>query len=475
MKKNIFNIALALTLGLGATSCNDWLDVKPAEQVEDNALFTNESGYKEALAGVYSTMVSDRTYSKELLFGAIGVLGHEWDNMPYSTYEDLATYNYEATNPESLFSGIWSGNYNAIANVNNLIKHIDADQSKFTGKNFNIIKGEALALRAFLHFDLLRMFGVSYAVNKSMPAIPYVTDLTYDVFPQLTVEEVAAKVLADLKDAEALLQDDPIKTGEEITDLVDNGYLKNRKMHINYYAVKAIEARLYMWTQQYSLALAAANEVIESEQFPWKSANDFINGANYVGAEELVFGLNNVNMSTMTDKFFNPDNTSISFSIDTETRLEYFDNVTGDYRYIYLFINGSRTESVNRWYYRKYYMNDEDVTATAAVLPTIRISEMYLIKAECNYRAKGTGMDELNEIRAARNSDQLTVMPTDFYEELLREYRREFLGEGQLWFFYKRLNIDKVKGSDADPIAQKIYTFPIPKSEKEQAERKDNR
>lgn len=475
MKKNILNIALALTLGLGATSCNDWLDVQPAEQVEDTALFENESGYKEALAGVYSSMVSDRTYSKELLFGAIGVLGHEWDNMPYSTYDALSSYDYEASASENLISGIWSGNYNAIANANNIIKKIDGESKKFTGKNYNIIKGEAYALRAFLHFNLLRMFGVSYAVDKNMPAIPYVTDLTYDVFPQLTVEQVAAKVLEDLQTAESLLQEDPIKTGEEITDLIDNGYLKNRNMHLNYYAVKALEARLYMWTQQYDKALAAANEVILSEKFPWKSGDDFVNARNYMGVEELIFGLNNVNMSTMTENFFNPDNTSISFSIDTETRLEYFDNVTGDYRYIDLFINGTRTESVNRWYYRKYYINDDDVSDASAVLPTIRISEMYLIKAECNYRASGKGLEELNEIRTHRNSEILTVMPSDFYEELLREYRREFLGEGQLWFFYKRLNIEKIKGSDADPIGQKVYTFPIPKSEKEQAERKDNK
>ena len=65
--------------------------------------------------------------------------------------------------------------------------------------------------------------------------------------------------------------------------------------------------------------------------------------------------------------------------------------------------------------------------------------------------------------------------PDDFYAELIREYRRELIGEGQLFFLYKRLNRSSIIGSDADVIALKGYTFPLPQSETTAAQRQENR
>ena len=99
-----------------------------------------------------------------------------------------------------------------------------------------------------------------------MPAIPYSTDLSYRVFPQLTVAQVAESVKNDLLDAEQLLLADPILTGEEITELDDNGYLMNRQVHLNYYAVKALQARLYMWMKDYTEADLCHRTGIRVEQ-----------------------------------------------------------------------------------------------------------------------------------------------------------------------------------------------------------------
>ena len=276
---------MATSLLLGA--CNDWLDVQPRSQVEDTELFETESGYKEALAGVYSSMVSTSTYTKELTYGFLGVLGQEWDFYYSAQYDDAAAYNYDAAYPTSSIRSIWANSYSGIANVNNLLAHIDDNPKLFSTDNHDVIKGEALALRAFLHFDLLRCFGVSYAVNPNQPSIPYSTALSYRVFPQLTVHEVAEKVLEDLLAAEALLKtSDPIVTDREITESVDNGYLLNRQLHLNYYAVKGMEARVYMWTGEYGKALDAANEVINSDKFPWASVTNLQAGYDRCMADE---------------------------------------------------------------------------------------------------------------------------------------------------------------------------------------------
>ena len=100
---------------------------------------------------------------------------------------------------------------------------------------------------------------------------------------------------------------------------------------------------------------------------------------------------------------------------------------------------------------------------------------MYLIKAECDFRSTGSGLAALNALRAARNVPALDANPDDFYSELVREYRRELIGEGQLFFLYKRLNRESIIGTDADVVALKGYTFPLPQSETTAAQRQANR
>lgn len=468
----IKGICAALLLA-GATSCNDWLDVQPASQVEDTELFNSESGFKEALSGVYSSMVSDNTYTKELLFGMVGILGQEWDNYP-STYQDIVDYNYSTTTPTAMIAAIWSTSYNGIANVNNILQHIDDKRNLFSYDNYQIIKGEALALRAFLHFDLLRCFGVSYAQNPQMPSIPYCTELTYRVSPQLTVSEVAEHIEDDLLEAEELLKADPIYTGETITELIDNGYLMNRQVHLNYYAVKGLQARLYMWMQRYGDARRCAQEVIDSDIFPWTNAQSMQNGEDYTCASEHLFGLNNVNLSTLADNYFNEEYNSASFSLVLSSLLSSYDNDTDDYRYLSWFQAGTG-ELVDNRYLTKYYESSSTDSYYQNKMPLIKISEMYLIVSECDYRETGNGLDALNELRLARNANTYETQPTDYYAELIREYRREFIGEGQLFFLYKRLNRPSIIGSDADAIGEKVYTFPLPLSETEASQRENNR
>ena len=468
-----FLISVAVLLA----SCNKWLDVQPRSQVEDTELFETESGYKEALAGVYSSMVSSKTYAKELTYGFLGVLGQEWDFYYAAQYDDAAAYNYEASYPTSTLRNIWANSYSGIANVNNLLAHIDDNTGLFSKDNHDVIKGEAYALRAFLHFDLLRCFGVSYAVNPNQPSIPYSTALSYRVFPQLQVHEVAEAVVQDLLTAEALLQaSDPIVTGREIQENTDNGYLYNRQLHLNYYAVKALQARVYMWMGEYDKALAAANVVIASEKFPWATVGNLQAGYDRSLATEHLFALNNLTLKAdVADEFFS-DDSQYSFAVTRDRLLDYFDNATQDYRYTFLFKSGSATHASNR-YLMKYDEPSGNDTYYKYKMSLIRIAEMYLIKSEVEYRqgnndaAKAT----LNSLRVARNLPAMTDFPTDFELELIHEYRRELLGEGQLFFLYKRLNRPTILYADVEAVEEKVYTFPLPITETESAQREDNK
>ena len=69
---------------------------------------------------------------------------------------------------------MWNSNYNAIANCNYLLKNIAEKGSVMNEDLRQLVEGEALALRAFLHFDLLRGYAPSFKMVKNEPAIPYV-------------------------------------------------------------------------------------------------------------------------------------------------------------------------------------------------------------------------------------------------------------------------------------------------------------
>ena len=478
MKKttNIF-IATILSGASLLASCNEWLNVQPSSQIEDTELFNTESGYKEALAGVYSSMVSSKTYTKEMTYGFMGILAQEWDYYYSSQYQDAAVYKYDASYPTNFISGIWSTNYSGIANVNNLLAHIDDNPRLFSRDNHDVIKGEALALRAFLHFDLLRCFGVSFAVNPDQPSIPYSTGLTYRVFPQLTVREAAAQVETDLAEAEKLLLvSDPIVTGRAVNESTDNGYLINRQLHLNYYAVKALQARVYMWQGEWQKALSAAQTVMESGRFTWSTVHNMQTGYDRCLADEHLFALNNLTIKAdVSDPSFD-EGSAYAFAVTRDRLLDYFDNATQDYRYTFLFKSGSAMHANNR-YSTKYDMPSSATnTFYMYKMPLIRVAEMYLVASEALYRMNKADEAKamLNQLRMARNLPGIDELPQDFNLELIHEYRREFIGEGQLYFLYTRLNVTNILYTDIDAVAEKIYTFPLPITETEAAQREPN-
>ena len=147
-------------------SCSSWLDVKPKTTVEEEEVFGREIGFKEALTGIYIKMTSTDLYARNLSYGFLDILGQRYHINDKLNYEDELWYTFPSTNTQEYTDKIWSEMYNVIANVNNLLYYCDKNRHVFATEHYyEIIKGEALGLRAFLHFDLLRMFGPIYKDN----------------------------------------------------------------------------------------------------------------------------------------------------------------------------------------------------------------------------------------------------------------------------------------------------------------------
>ena len=90
---------MMLCLSLFAFGCNDWLDVQPKSQVKEEDLFSSESGFRDALTGIYALMGRVETYGGNSTMGFMDMLAQTYSKVDYD-YEDALKY-------KSMSRGLW--------------------------------------------------------------------------------------------------------------------------------------------------------------------------------------------------------------------------------------------------------------------------------------------------------------------------------------------------------------------------------
>ena len=181
--KKITYIIICISACLALSSCNKWLDVKPKQYAEEEDLFSNEVGFKEALTGCYQLAAKANLYGSELALDYLECLAQRYRYNESGTliFQDTAFYNFNTATSEERINAIWKNMYTVIANINNLLQWTDQNKHVLiTPGYYEIIKGEALALRSYLYFDLLRMFGPVYKNDPMAKSIVYRTALNRD-------------------------------------------------------------------------------------------------------------------------------------------------------------------------------------------------------------------------------------------------------------------------------------------------------
>ncbi len=473
MKGTYSNIIILVAAMLATTGCKKWLDVSPKTEIREKILFSDEQGFKDALIGTYTLMGGTNTYGTNLTMGVLDGMAQRYNTTSNTQhiYYYPARYDYTNTASKNYITVIWGGLYTAVANVNNILAQADDKKELFRGNNYNQVKGEALALRAFLHFDLLRMYGVAPVVDGNRKSIPYVTRFGIKVYPLLTVNEVIDSCLKDLSTAEQLLSNDK----NVRLDFVSDPFLSYTRNHMNYWAVKGLQARIYLYRGDKTNALAAALEVINNQAtyFPFvtsSAASATVNRDRTFSTEHL-FALNVFKLKDITDAFTKTTTvggvpTLAHTTSNINTLYESTAGGSSDIRYVYLFTPYSTSSSST-----KYWQEDLNFEYLKGNLPLIRLSEMYYIAAESAATA-ADGVNYLNTVRLKRGLIALasTISATTLQAEILKEYKKEFYAEGQLFYYFKRLNAARVDGSTVN-MTEATYTFPLPEDEIEFAQR----
>lgn len=465
--------AILATVLLG--SCSKWLDVKPKDKFTEIQVFADLAGASNTLNGIYLQLSKEALYGGNLTMTTLEILAQRYNIGSSHSKVKFQTYGYAEDAVKNNFESIWQEAYVAIVNANQFIAGLDAYTAKdITPGQDSIMRGEALGLRAMMHFDLLRMFGPVYNSADSLkPSIPYYREAGATVMPLLPANAVIDSVLEDLRRAEQLLRNDPIITvGVEKTVVGDGkDFFRNRNMRMNYYAVKALEARVHLYRENKAAALSAATAVIEEggKWFPWidptRIMSDRVN-PDRVFSSELVFGLFNINLYSTYRNIYAPEVNDNTILAPNDTRLKaIYESNESDYRYNPMWI----LPSVGGKSYKTFYKYADVQSADSSFrykMPMIRISEMYYIAAECEPDAN-RAKDYLNTVRYNRGLAAV-ASSANLNTELQKEYQKEFYGEGQLFFYYKRRKATSVPNSAAtsgnvNPTA--YYVWPLPLSE----------
>lgn len=482
MIKNINSVkwyAGVILVMLSFTSCKKFLDVKPEGELTGEKLLNNQRGFEDAMYGVYASMNGRTLYGENLSHNTVDVLAQYFESFGNDYTTNLLKYNYKFAPVQSEILNIWKDMYKNIANANNVLKNLERFSPE-TLKFYNLYKGEALGLRAFMHFDLLRLFTENIQLNTAAEGIPYSTDFALKSPKFLPEAEVYQKIIADLTTAEQLLKEDE----QYVTfpkAIASENFLKDREIHFNLYAVQATLARVYFTKGDMPKALEYAEKVINSGKFKLMDKAEISAGLmrGVLYPKETIFGLYSNNyFATVRDRFFY-ETTFYSYNCKYDTKAVYTGKEAieghdfrwegffklpvaqgGNIRFIKLVDPYQLTPDIE--YQRPAYL--------IKGINMIRLPEMYYIAAEALLASNPEkGAEYLDLVLKSRGlkalKDRNPAQPLSV-DVITKERYKEFIGEGQTFFNRKRLNMDFVN-TNAQPVqaSKEIYVLPIPLEE----------
>jgi hypothetical protein len=485
--KNIFIITILLAT-LSVTSCKKgWLDVTSSSEIRAEDQFTTEAGFKDALIGVYIGMTDQSLYSNQMTWGALDLISHQYEpytNLASATYYDFQNHNYRSVVATPQVDAIWNKTYNVIANINNALSYIDKNKSVLNPISYSIIKGELLGLRAFLHFDLMRVYGYGNISGRTdltgKLAVPYVKEFNKNSTPQVSYSETFASLLNDLENAAQLLKEDPIynnpkKPTTYYANVNRDGFFNKREQRMNYYAVLGLKARVLQWmggAQNLASAAVSAEEVIQYSGAQLAVSTSAATDPRLY--PEHLFNLNVIGLEDIVNRYLNGNDVSNASALliapqKAQTLYETSNPNIGlvDIRYNTLLANESRGMVSIK-------LRQVGSQPNKNIIPLMKLPEMYYIAAE-NYIKTNLpkAINYLNVVRKSRGIIQDVAAGstiTQVTDELTKEYRKEYISEGQLFFYYKRLGFTAIPNYTGT-VNDKIYVLPYPDAEFEFGQR----
>ncbi|MDO5615819.1 MAG: RagB/SusD family nutrient uptake outer membrane protein [Cruoricaptor ignavus] len=401
MKKHIIALSLLSVLSVTTVSCDRFLDITPTGKAIPKTL----EDYRAVLTRAYSLYPAHRAVIQSRTDEVV----MNTESSTAVSYKDIFLWNDSSSDPATMETP-YGQFYSTIFYANHTI--VEGAKDMPEGNEKNQILGEAYALRALCNFELVNLFAPEYSsANASQPAIPIVTEVDLEkTYPRATVQEVYNQILADVEQAENLINISNFDTG------------------INYrfgtVALAAFKARIYQYMGDWDNALLYANNIltVKSELEDFNQFN--VLPSSFKSVEAIMNLDNNLN-----------SNTNLAYRASTSL-INLYDQ-TNDLRFErYFRVSGSLYQST------KFASSNEFKT-------TFRVGEIYLLKAEAEYylnqisASKSTLLQlaskRYNAVGLADFESKISALSgTDYLTELYNERMRETSFEGLRWYDLRR-------------------------------------
>ncbi len=355
------------------TSCDKVLDIQPKMDLSDKTALSTTFGLQAAIIGAYDRLQGGDLYggrlwvAGDMIAGTVKISGEQ-----NTVYEELQMLNKTMSADNRITTSLWQNAYFTINLVNSVIQEIPNVDDTDIEEAKDRLEGVALFIRAMLYFDMVRYLGNP----NTGEGVPYITEpTTIDYKPARdNIETCYQNIIADLERAMTLL---PASNKDRATDI----------------AAEALLARVLFYQGDYAKAEQTCTNVIDN--FSGGLEELIIDNYSSTKSKEMIFGL----MSTETDASVGTLNgyyrfkSSGKFSPSNDfIQLVASETGAGDNRVKQLYANYE-----GKFFTKKFddrYMN----------VPLIRLSEMYITRAECRLildpgDADGGSLADLTVIR----------------------------------------------------------------------------
>jgi hypothetical protein len=459
MKRISILLSIALLLG----SCEKLLVIEPVTDIPADQAIETVQDLENLANSMYNGLQGGSLYGGNFqLYADLMAEDTQVDESRLSPFGTLEIFQRSTTIQISSLRSTWKEAYRAINRANNIIRVVD--ENLLSGDDFdrrkNVLKAEALFVRALCHFELCRFWAQPYDVDNqggnSQAGVPYRFNPTLSFTQDLaiarsSVEQVYSNVLDDLEESEALFAAEGARRST------------HRAAGM---AATALKARVLFSKGDYINASAAASTVISSNLYsldatdPSQSLMVPFQSTGYNAASESIFQLAFTTFDNGLNESYSQLNNLPVFQYSSDALITSY--APGDDRKTKWFLQNP----VNLRGRIIKYDRPGDVFYN---VPVLRLAEMHLIRAEANMSAGGSG--NTAEALESYNAVRQRAFGDDFIEEtgtnqLLEKIRLERRWE--LCFENDRYhNLRRMKQSVRDGVAYNDASllFKIPQEE----------
>ncbi|MDL2141660.1 RagB/SusD family nutrient uptake outer membrane protein [Flavobacterium tructae] len=445
-KPLLFLLALWSILLSTLTACDSFTEIDlPSSQLNAKDVFKDKATANSAMADIY-TKIREQGLLAGTPLGLSSQLGLYTDELKYygisgSIQSGFYTNSLLASDNEIL--QLWNNSYNQIYAANAIIEGLTASDA-LEAKDKEQLTGEALFIRALIHFYLCNVFG----------DVPYIRTTDYkqnSIVHRLPENEVYQLIKKDLLEA---------------SDLLVSQYSTPERIRVNKWVAQALLARVCLYLKQWEEASDAASSVLnQSDLYTWPAdPNDVFlkgspttiwqlmpstDGMNTHEAETFIFTQGPPPSLAISQELFD------AFSFDDLRKTSWLKAVT----------NGTST-----WYHANKYKEAFNTGTSAEYSVILRTAEQYLIRAEARaYQGDLIGAKEdLNKTRNLAGLGNTTALTAaEIIAAVLQERRLEFFTElGHRFFDLKRTGkLDAVLVPVKPQWETTDRLLPIPESE----------